>query len=522
MRMLGIDLGAHTVKVAEVEVGFQAARLVHLRVVNVPQGAGMLVDRSLAALREMGAVPAADGAIVGVPGDRALLRSLAIPFTEPKKLAAVVGNELADDLPWEMEQVVFDHTVLPGHGKVLAAAARTEEIRQLLAELAAIGIEPRALPVAPLAYAGLVRRLTVGGPVLVVDIGHLRTNVCLVDAGRPVGARTISRAGHQITEAFRQTFQLSYAEAEALKEREACLPGAAREGRAPPVLDDASHGGSEEKQYAATTAEALAPLLRELRLTSGLLTSRVGVRPERLLLCGGSALIRGIDTFLSRELGMPVERLGLDLTNDGERQVAPEGEAVGALAVGLALERGGRQGIDLRQGEFAYKADTSLFKDKLVTIAVSVMLVLLFAAFNAYMSLYALRKEEKALSQQLRRATQAVFGEVVLDPKGVSRRVKTGSKAVSSGIPQRTAFDILNLLSANIPGADKVKLDITRLEIKPGKTYITGTADTRSAVGDIVKGLEKDKCVQKVSTGTISDVSEGKKQFSLTITTECY
>jgi general secretion pathway protein L len=373
-----------------------------------------------------------------------------------------------------------------------------------------MGVEPRALPVAPLAYAGLVRRLTVGGPVLIVDIGHLRTNVCLVDAGRPVAARTISRAGHQITEAFRQTYQVSYAEAEALKEREAWL------------LDDASPGGSPEQQYAATTAEALAPLLRELRLTSGLLASRVGVRPERLLLCGGSALIRGLDACLARELGLPVERLSLDLGQDGERQVAPEGEAMGALAVGLALERGGRQGIDLRQGEFAYKADTSLFKDKLVTIAVSVMLVLLFAALNAYMSLYALRKEEKALSQQLRRSTQAVFGEVVLDPKVASRRVKTGSKAISSGIPQRTAFDILNLLSTNIPGADKVKLDVTRLEIKPGKTYITGTADTRSAVGDIVKGLEKDRCVQKVSTGTISDVSEGKKQFSLTITTECF
>jgi general secretion pathway protein L len=508
LRVLGIDLGAHSVKIVEVEAGFQAARLIHLRTIGVPAGPGQLLPRSLEALREGGKLPPADVVVVGIPGDRALTRLLSIPVVDPKRLGAVVGNELADDLPWETEQVVFDQTIVPGHsGKVLAVAARTDDVRSLLVDLAALGAEPRALPVATLAYASLVRRVDAGGAVVVVDIGHRRTNVCLIESGRSLFGRTISRAGHQITEAFRQTFQLSYAEAEALKEREALL-----------VIGD-----QRATPYATVTAQAIAPLVRELRLTLGLLTARLGVRPERLLLCGGSSLIQGIDSFLTVETGVPAQRLPLELSAAEEGgQLAGEAYAIGALAVGLALERGGRQGIDLRQGEFAYHADTSVFKDKMITIGVSIVLVLLFAAANAYMSLHALRKEEKTLTTRLKRATQDVFGESVESPRSISKRVKQGSKAISSGIPPKTAYDILNSLSSNIPGSDKVKLDITRLEIKPGKTYITGTTQTRSGVDDIVNGLEKDKCFTKISAGTISDVAEGKKQFSLTITTDCY
>jgi len=515
-RIIGIDLGAHSVKLAEVDVGFNAVRVLHLRTLAVQPGPEPAIDRSLQALREMSKPEAhIDAVATALPGDRLLLRVLDIPFTDERKAAAVVGNELADDLPWELEEVIFDHAALGAvQGKVLAAVARSEEVRAFLGELAAMGLEPRSLPPAPLCYGGLVRRVAPSGTVLVVDLGHCRTNLCLLQNGRPLAARTISRGGHQITEAFRQAFQLSYAEAEAMKEQQAVLllEGAAGAGA----------GGDPAREIAALTAQATAPLIREVQLTLGLYSSKLGLRPERVLLCGGTSRLTGLDTYLSASLGLPVERLRLDASRNTEIELPEAGQAVGALALGLALEQGGRQRLDLRQGEFAYRTDRSVLKDKILTIAVSVVLVLVFAALNAYVSLRALQKEEAALTAQLKRATQMVFGKPVLNPTKVSRDLKSGSRAVSSGIPERTAFDILQYLSAEVPGADKVKLDITRLEIKPGKTYITATADTRSGVGDIVKALEKNKCFSKLSTGTISDVAEGKKQFTLTINTECF
>ncbi len=513
-RVLGIDLGAHSVKVAKVDVGFHSAQLINLQTLRVPSGPGLPLERSLQTLSDMDQLTVPfDAAYVGIPGDRVLLRLLHIPFTEAKKIGAVVGNELADNLPWELEDVVFDHMPLPASmGQVLAVAAKSAEIKSFLEALSTLNLDPRGLPVAPLCYAGLARRIEPTGTVLVVDLGHLRTNACFVQNGRVLVARTLSRAGHQITESFRQMFQLSYSEAEALKEKEALLISGGPDLARP-----------NERAFASSTTQGVLPIVRELRLTLGLFSSKLGVRPERILLCGGTSRIRGLDSYFTAELGVPTERLRLDVAQDLDADVLDEAEqAAAALSLGLALEQGARQRIDLRQGQFSYQHDTSIFKDKIVAIAVSVVLVLICAALNAYMSLYALHKEEIHLALQLKRATQMVFGEAVENPVTISRRVKLGARAISSGVPQKTALDIFMFLSTAVPPSNKVKLDITRLEIKQGKTYLTGTAESRSAVGDIVKAIEKNKCFSNIATGTISDVAEGKKQFSLTITTECF
>jgi general secretion pathway protein L len=513
-RVLGIDLGAHSVKIAEVEVGFQKVRLNRLTLISIPPGLGSSFERSLAALSDsLGQLEGVDTVVVGVPGDRVLTRLLQIPITDPKKIGTVVGNELADDLPWELEDIVYDQYSLPSAAhKVLAAAMKRVEIKALLTQLSALHIDPRGLLVSAFSYAPLIRRIDPSGTVLVVDLGHLRTNVALVHEGRTLMGRTISRGGHQITEAFQQTFQLSYSEAESLKERAAVL-AAGELTDLDPVL----------RQYATVTSQAIAPLVRDLHLSIGVLASSLQIRPTRVLICGGTSRLAGLESFLAVELGLPVEMLQLDAAQQLQNEdLSAEGVLQGTLALGLALSSAGRNEINLRQGEFSYRQDSSVIKDKLFTIAISLILVLAFALGSSYMSLYSLRQEEAILSQQLKRATLIVFGEAVTNPGLVSKRVKLGSKAASSGIGTKTAFDVLHDLSQGIPGPDKLKLDITRLEIKTGKTYITGTADSRSAVDDMVQTLEKNKCFSKVSAGKISDVADEKKQFSLNITTTCF
>jgi len=510
--VFGIDLGSYAVKIAVMDVGFRASRLIQVHTFPVPGGPEPALQRSLGALAGMPAPRPTDVVEVGLPGERVLLRLLEVPFTEPKKLGAVVGNELADDIPWELEEVVFDYSaVADAPGRVLAAAAQSADVRLLLERLGERGIEPRGVAVASLCYGGLVRQVVPEGAVMVVDIGHTSTNMCCVINGRVAAARTVSRGGHQVTDALRQAYQLSYEEAEQLKERDGIV-----------ALDVATF--PPDRQVLATAVlGAISPLVRELRLTTALLTSRLGRSVDQMLLCGGTSLLQGLDGYLAQELQIPARRLDLaGVTEAGETALTVEGEAMAAAAMGIAMEQGGRRGIDLRQGEFAYKTDRSVFTEKLVQIAVSVVAILVFAALSAYMSLNALRKEEKTLSLQLRRATKEVLGEEVKNPRTALRTVKRGCRPRAFAIPQHTAFNILDYLSREIPAGDKVKLDINRLDIKPGKTYLKGTADSRSAVDDIVKSLEKHKCFSKITTGRISDVSEGKKQFSLTINTECF
>lgn len=511
-RVLGLDLGAHTVKIAEVEVGFRVAKLIHLQTIGVPFGPEPPLQRSIEALRAFSGVESnIDMVALGVPGDIYLTRVLGIPISDPRKLGAVVAHELADDLPWEMEDVVFDHAALPS-AKVLAVAARSVDVGALLEHLSSLGIDPRTLPPAAVSYGRLMRNVNPDGSAMVLDLGHRRTNICFLVDGRPVMGRTISWGGHQINEAFRQTFQLSYQDAEALKEREAFV-----------ALDPQEKLDPERKVYASVTMDALAPLSREIQMTVGAFNQHMNHGINRVFICGGTGLLRGIDDFLEDRLGVPCERFSLAGTEEFDASsVNVEGQMMGALSMGICLEQGGRQGLDLRQGEYAYQTDTSLFREKMLAVAVSVLMILVFMSANAFSSLYALRKEEKALKVQLKRATKEVFGQAVLNPRKVSRRVKKGSRVTNSGIPAKTAFDILNLLSTLIPGGKKVKLDILHMDIKPGKTYLKGTADSRSEIGDIAKSLDTEECFAKVTSGKISGVADEKKQFTLTITTKCF
>jgi len=88
-------------------------------------------------------------------------------------------------------------------------------------------------------------------------------------------------------------------------------------------------------------------------------------------------------------------------------------------------------------------------------------------------------------------------------------------------IPKATAFDLLDQISRKVPPADKVKLDIAELEIRPKKTYMKGTVDTAAAVDEMATKLKEIDCFDDVSKGTVTEVSGGSKQFTLTIGAKC-
>ncbi|MCB9557521.1 MAG: pilus assembly protein PilM [Deltaproteobacteria bacterium] len=509
-QIVGIDLGSHSVKVAVLDAGLRAMTVRSVRRLEVLGGAEPVLERSLAALQSLSADVAQtqDGLTVGVPGDQVLMRVLALPFTDPRKVVAIIGGELGDTLPWEIEEVVFDHRALPTPApRLIAAAARTETVQQLLQGLRERGLEPRHLAVTPLAYSALLRRIDPEGQACVVDIGHFRTNVCLVSSGQALVGRSISRAGHQLTEALRRSFQWSYAEAAAFKEQRAAV-----------CID-----GDEHAQRVALLLErALLPLAREIRHSIDVLGAQVGMRPQRIYLCGGSSMLSGIDRFIEREVGLSCDRLSLaadaELASGG---LSGEAESVSMLSIGLALEHGRRSALDLRQGPFAFKADSSIWRDKWRFITISAVLILVAALLNTMASLHALGAEEEMLRRRMRLATMRIFGRPMMNPRQVMRRLKQTTDRGAS-LPSRTALDVFSMISSAVPAKDKIKLDVNQLDIKPGKTYLKGTADSRAALGEMVAAFKSLDCFKTVETGKTSRVGDGKIQFSMNIATKCF
>ncbi len=552
-KILGIDLGAYSVKVAELSAGFRQSQLTGLyeRPLLPPIEGETELTRAARTVAELIADEKLHAEMFATSlGGDATLRLLTMPFADPKKIEQVLGYELESQILGELDALVYDSVISTtrlGEGgtsttNVIAVAAQKDVVRAHVEALSAIGAEPRVVGAAALSYAALRGHAypsgggvgEAGGETLaIIDFGHRHTNVCIVRDGTVLFARSIPRGGEDVTLAIADQFRMSPADAVNAKHAQAFLaaPGVAFASPAHQKVD-------------AVIREAVRPLMRELKQTVAAFRAAGVEGPDRVLVTGGAARLNGFLEHVESELGVPATRLSLIAD---EPFLAPEmaerarnGEAPAALelpaqALGLALAAATPvPQVNLRKADLAYRTDYSYLRGKSGYLAAAILAILAFAAINAAASLRGLRKEGEALEARLRRQTTELFGEPRVDAKAVSEELRGGPKGGAPPVPTMTAYDLLDEISRHVPAADKGKLDITQLEIKPKKTYIKGTVETAAQVDDLVAELKKIDCFENIETGKISTVTAPPsgdntagdkprelKQFDLTITATC-
>jgi general secretion pathway protein L len=523
--IVGIDLGSHAVKFALVEAGFRQSRALEFFAEPVVAGEAPLAERQGEALRRgLERLGREATLYLAMPGELLTLRVLDLPFSDPRKIEQVVGYELEGQIVNPLSEMVFDHHVLDAPGPegtaVMAVAARIEDVGALLADLGVYGLDPRALYPAPLVYDTLLQseEVLVEGGVppcrVVVDVGHLRTNVCVLQGNESVFARTILRGGAALTTAIAQAYHCEEGPAEELK----------RSFGLSPARPSGQSGG---ESLATVLGQALSPLLRDLRQTLASVRARVRTPIESVLLTGGSARLLGLAEYLTDQLGLPVSiwdgGLAADVPHVDEEPTLPtsrETRFALASAVAWAGVRGAKQ-IDLRRGPFTYKASLSILRQKALHLGALAAAVLLCVTVDATMALARLRGERDQLQARLRSQTQELFGEPRLDGRQVATLLKRSFKDEMAPIPIASAYDLLGEISRRVPPADKIKLDITDLEIKPKKVFIRGTVETAAAVDELQEKLEEAECFEEVTKGPVVGVSGGAKSFTLTIASKC-
>jgi general secretion pathway protein L len=515
----GIDLGAHAVKFVLIEVGFRTMRLLSSFEEVVPAGEAPLFERQGEALQiGLARLPAESIPYMALPGEMLAVRALDLPFTDARKIEQVVGFELEGQIVHALGDVVFDHVVCKARGEgstVLAAAARIDEVSDLLAALSVRGAEPRSLFAAPVVYQSLFwedRTAPVAEPScrMLVDIGHRRTNVCFLRQGEAVYARTITRGGETLTAAVAAAFQCGLDRAERAKREEGFLSTAERrpQGPIPQRMDQ-------------VLREALAPLLRELRQTLASFRAREKTPVETVLLTGGSAALGGLPEFLAEELALPVTPYAPEA---GPTMADPPPGAPGpgryalASAIAWAGARGGKE-LDLRRGPFQYRASFSVLRQKAAHLGALAAALVICATIDGSMALARLNKQEESLQAQLKLATTELFGEPRMDAKAVSTLLKKGFREDMAPLPKATAYDLLGGLSKRIPSS--ITVDITDLDIRPKKVTIRGTIDSAASVDEVVSQLKQIDCFEEIGKGPITEVSGGSKQFILNISSKC-
>jgi general secretion pathway protein L len=468
-RNVGLDWAQDTLRVATVESGFRGFAVQGVRSVPLP-AEGTPAERLRAGLQALELTPPIgpdDVVAVALPSAVVASHLLTLPFTDPRRLEQVLPAEVEGAIPFDLVDVIWDAAILGqagGKTEVLVGLVKKADLRAHLEALAAAGIEPRVVTLAPLALAALGERGMLGpapGMLALLDAGPDRADLALLDSGRPVLARALSPAGAQ-----------AWGEA---------------------VVD------------ANARARLLSTLVRDLKIS---LRSR-RITPSRVLLAGVLAALPEAAERLSAEMQLPVEPVTL-----------PEGDPTGALALGLALRAQLPRGrVNLRKGEFAFTKDLSQLRGRLLRLAAAAAILLVLGFILGIARLSSLNRQAAAYDEAVCNATRRILGNCLTDYRQAVAQL-SGGRSRAAGIPRVSANDVLAELVAYLPEGSLPLLE--DVEITTTALRVKGTADSFGKVEEVVSALRKDKCFGEIKQPRTEKSRDGNKVlFSLDFPYTC-
>jgi type IV pilus assembly protein PilM len=177
-----------------------------------------------------------DKLAISVPGKDALARFIQLPPVESSKVAEIVKYEARQQIPFALEDVIWDYQTLGGgieeSGFMLEAevglfAMKRDQIMQSLRPFADSKVEVELIQIAPLALYNVLTYDQLGiGPddedaaqeeyTILLDMGSDDTTL-LVSNGEKIWIRNVPLGGSHFTRALTKEMKLTFAKAEHLK-----------------------------------------------------------------------------------------------------------------------------------------------------------------------------------------------------------------------------------------------------------------------------------------------------------------
>jgi len=214
-----------------------------------------------------------DKVAISVPGQSGLARFVKLPPVEEKKIEDIVKFEAKQQIPFPLEEVVWDYqkvsegTVEGGFAidtEIGLFAMKRDMISRYLNHFQGVNVEVHTIQMSPLALCNYVTydMLNKGGPesaapaagttptpaptppgkkkcIVALDIGTDGSNLIITDGGKIIWQRPIPIGGNHFTRALTKELKLTFAKAEHLKRNAAKSPELASILKAlKPVLTD--------------------------------------------------------------------------------------------------------------------------------------------------------------------------------------------------------------------------------------------------------------------------------------------
>ncbi len=178
---------------------------------------------------------AGESVAIAVPGQSGLARFIKLPPVERKKIPDIVKYEARQQIPFALEDVVWDYQPLIGsedegyaiETEVGLFAMKRDQVARHLKPLEGAGIPVDIIQLAPLAIYNFIcyDRLNIEGPydpakppksTVIISLGTDTTDLVITNGYR-VWQRSIPIGGNHFTKALTKELKLTFAKAEHLK-----------------------------------------------------------------------------------------------------------------------------------------------------------------------------------------------------------------------------------------------------------------------------------------------------------------
>ena len=287
-------------------------------------------------LKELKEKTGAEFIRVSLPEERAYLFETEIKHNVAlKEVRSLLEFRLEENVPIPSREVFFDYAILPNtssnkKAQVAVAAYAKETILRYYDACVEAGLRPISFEVEAQAMARAVIPADVSGATMLVDFGKTRTGVGIVYKGALLYTSTIDIGGDQLSLALRKELGEGVAEKELtkLKNTEGLVRGV-----------DSSQVHDALLSTISVIKDELATRMQYWHMRSSDSSNR---RITSVVLCGGSANLKGLPNYLTETLGVTAVRGNVwENTFSLENTVPPidKRHSFGyATAIGLALK----------------------------------------------------------------------------------------------------------------------------------------------------------------------------------------
>src|SRR5579863_4469122 len=337
--LVGLDIGSSSVKAVELKKKGSEYELVNLGIESLGQDTvvdGAIMDAisvstAIEKIFTDHKIKTKDVA-TSVSGHSVIVKKITVSAANEDEVANAIEYEAQQHIPFDLADVFKDYQVLGpssagGGYDVMLVAVKREKILNHTNVLSQSAKTPMVVDIDAFALQNAFEASYDPAPELMVallNVGASIMNINIVRGGIPLFTRDVSVGGNQYTDTLQKELDLSYEDAEKLKQGETL----------PSVTD-------EQKQQILRSVSDILTL--EIQKTFDFFrATATGENIQRIVVAGGTARVPGLVDLLREEFAMPVEELNpfrkvlINPSRHSDDQIREMSPRL-AIAVGLAL-----------------------------------------------------------------------------------------------------------------------------------------------------------------------------------------